>query len=147
MSLRCFLVLGLALSAPLSAAGIELSAGQWETEARFTSVEGSGPHASATRRIVGMPQTKRECLTATALADRFAEFRKPGCKMARSIVANGHIDIAGQCREGSRVKDVRVTGSYTPTSYTLSTTMGLADGGTAVMTAKGRRLGACSDAD
>jgi len=124
-----------------------LRPGMWESEARFTSVQGNGPHAKATKALVGQPRVRKECATAAELdpAKRFAEIRTAGCTTSVFVVAGGKINIAGQCRKGVRAQTTRIVGTYTPTTYSTATTTSLADGGTATFTDKGRRIGNCSD--
>jgi hypothetical protein len=97
--------------------------------------------------------TSKHCITA-------ADVRKPkgdffgadkSCKYDRFTMGAGKIDIAMVCRHEDTTQNMNISGSYTPTSYSIDTAMtgngGREQGMTMKMHVDAQRVGECTGKD
>ena len=132
------------IAAP-AAGKISVQPGLYETASKFTAFSAKGMTAAQIQKILAAkPQLQRQCISAADLArsDWYVNEREPGCTY-RDVSPPGRIVASAQCSSGRTQK---ISGSYTPTSFTV-TAAGSSPAGAATLTFSGKRVGACAADD
>jgi len=142
--LRALIAAPALLVAPalLAADAPPIEAGKWQQTATVLDVQASGLFGGMLRAMKGKTRDKTSCLTPAQAADGLRSTIDTGgkCRFTRYTMAGGRIDAALTCQGNLTVE---MTGSYTPTSYAI--TSDAAKGKTIRMTTRtvGKRVGGC----
>lgn len=97
--------------------------------------------------------TNRHCITPADVKKPKADFfgADKSCKYDHFTMGGGKIDVAMACHEEDKTNNMNVRGSYTPTTYSIDTSMagsgGKQDGMTMKMHVDARRVGECTGKD
>lgn len=145
--------------AAAEAANLRLEPGQWEATVQLTEFEMEGmpeEMRGAMREQMGQPQTSTTCITpeqaANPQAEMFGDDGNDDCTYSEFNMSGGNMLIAASCQSGDMPApmNMRMEGSYTPTSYEMTMNMDMAEGPTGPMRMSGqvtgRRVGECTDA-
>jgi hypothetical protein len=141
------------------ATALMVQPGLWESKATVLEMNVPGmPAQYADKMKQAMAQHQQEsskrCLTA-------AEINKPkedfftgddkSCHYAHFIMGSGKIDIQMICKEDAATQTTNMSGSYTPTSYSMDMSSNASGGDQSGMTMKmhvdSRRVGECTGKD
>jgi hypothetical protein len=97
--------------------------------------------------------TSKHCITEADVKKPKEDFfgADKSCKYDHFTMGGGKIDIAMVCHEEETTQNMNVTGSYTPTSYSVDTSMtgtgGEQNGMTMKMHVDAQRVGECTGKD
>lgn len=140
--MRALILLAL-VSTPALAAP-KVTPGQWQSTVTVDSMSMPGVPASALAAMKRQPMTTSYCLTPQeAEADpRKILAADKSCKMDRFSFTGGRIESAMTCKTEQGPATITMTGTYTPTSYAMASTM---KSGPMTMSSRvtAKRLGPC----
>lgn len=130
-----------------------LAPGQWETKTRLRSIDQPGMDAETRRQLLGEDTSIDQCLPPEEARRPDANFFAGGggseCSYTRFNMRGGKIAAVMGCNAGPGSITLKISGTYTPTSYQLdaATTTSGVPGAPASTTARlsGTWLGACLD--
>ena len=111
------------------AAQAQVKPGQWETTVKVTKMDmpGAPPQmADAMKRsMAGAPRTFSHCVTPEQAAKGPQEMVKENksCQMKNFSMAGGHYTAEMTCAQNGEATTVKSSGSYSPTSYSATSTM------------------------
>lgn len=144
------------------AEAIKFSAGEWENKVEIVDVkfdesklppEAKGMTGAIVKQMVGQVQTTKNCLTEEEAkkpgADFLAGAENDECTYKKFDLSGGKInaDIACKGKEAGQEGDIKLTGSYTATSYDMEMAMVMSAPQTGAMTIKAKnsakRIGEC----
>lgn len=97
--------------------------------------------------------SSKHCITEADVKKPKGDFfgADKSCKYDRFTMGGGKIDVAMVCREENGTQNMNVSGSYTPTSYSIDTSMtgsgGEENGMTMKMHVDSQRVGECTGKD
>jgi hypothetical protein len=97
--------------------------------------------------------TDRHCITAADVKKPKADFfgADKSCKYDHFTMGGGKIDVAMVCHEEETTNNMNVSGTYTPTTYSIDTAMtgrgGKQEGMTMKMHVDAHRVGECTGKD
>lgn len=118
-----------------------LQPGYYELTSRTTAISGMGFTPDQIKKIISAkPEVNRECITAADMAKTnwYVNNREPGCTY-KDTSAAGRINATSQCANGRTQK---ISGNYTPTSFTVIAAGGNSKGSMTISMAS-KRIGAC----
>jgi hypothetical protein len=115
--------LALGISTAAAAAAPKVLPGEWETTSRMVTQMMPNMPPQAARMMnerMGKPTVIRSCITPqqaargpdTAPADR-------NCKVIRMEYAAGRMNSVMQCNDDGQMSRMKMSGTYTPTSYAM----------------------------
>jgi hypothetical protein len=144
------------------AEAIKFSPGEWENKVEIVDVkfdesklpaEAKGMAGAMVKQMVGQVQTSKNCLTEEQAkkpgADFLAGAENDECTYKKFDLSGGKIDadIACKGKQAGQTGDIKLTGTYTATSYDMQMDMAMSSGemGTMTMKAKNsaKRIGEC----
>ncbi|AOG01081.1 MAG: DUF3617 domain-containing protein [Blastomonas sp.] len=144
------------------AEAIKFSAGEWENKVEIVDVkfdesklppEAKGMTGAIVKQMVGQVQTTKNCLTKEEAekpgADFLAGAENDECTYKKFDLSGGKIDadIACKGKEAGQQGDIKLTGTYTATSYDMQMAMVMASPQSGSMTIKAKnsakRIGEC----
>ncbi|MDM7955126.1 DUF3617 domain-containing protein [Blastomonas sp.] len=144
------------------ASSIKFSAGEWENKVEIVDVkfdesklppEAKGMTAAIVKQMVGQVQTTKNCLTKEEAekpgADFLAGAENDECTYKKFDLSGGKIDADITCKgeEAGQEGDIKLTGTYTSTSYDMQMAMEMASPQSGSMTIKAKnsakRIGEC----
>ena len=146
----------------VEAQAIKFSAGEWENKVEIVDVsfdetklppEAKGMTGAIVKQMLGQVQTTKNCLTEEEAkkpgADFLAGAKNDECDYKTFDLSGGRInaDIACKGEEAGQQGNIKLSGSYTPTSYDMQMSMVMNSPQTGSMTIKAKnsakRIGEC----
>lgn len=144
------------------AESIKFSPGEWENKVEIVDVkfdesklppEAKGMTGAIVKQMVGQVQTTKNCLTEEQArkpgADFLAGAENEECSYKTFDLSGGKIkaDIACKGQQAGQQGDIKLTGTYTSTSYDMQMDMVMSSGQMGSMTMKAKnsakRIGEC----
>lgn len=144
------------------AEAIRFSAGQWENKVEIVDVqfdesklppEAKGMAGAMIKQMKGQVQTSKNCLTEEQAkkpgADFLAGAENDECTYKTFDLSGGKINAEISCKgkQPGQQGDIKLSGSYTATSYDMQMAMVMSAGPTGTMTIKAnnsaKRIGEC----
>jgi len=141
---------------------IKFSPGEWENKVAIVDVKfdesklppgSKGTTGAIVKEMIGQVQTSKNCLTKEQAkkpgADFLAGTENDDCTYKKLDLSGGKINanIACKGKEAGQRGDIKLTGSYTPTSYDMQMAMVMNSPQTGSMTIKAinsaKRIGEC----
>ena len=142
---QCVFVL--LISAP-AISHAQIQPGQWEAVVTIHSIDMPGAPPQAAAMMKGKTTRHSYCITAEEAKRGPQEMLKqqPSCRFGKYVMAQGTIATEMTCRQNGETMAVRASGSYTPTSFNVTSSAMMTGRMSMRMTSTstGKRIGACS---
>lgn len=137
----------LAVLMPL-VAHAQVQPGQWESTVTIHSIDMPGAPPEVAKMMKGKTTMQKYCISPEQAAKGPREMLKqnPSCRFTRYAMAGGKLDTAMTCNQDGGTMTAQASGSYTPTSFNLTSTAVMSGKMAMTMrsTSTGRRLGSCA---
>lgn len=143
------ILIAAAIAAPAWAAGAQtVQPGQWDIVTEVQSVDMPGAPAGVAAMIKGHPIRISQCLTPEQASRGPQDLMKGNkqCRFTRYSMTGGKLESEMVCQQGGGTMTATSSGSFTPTSFTVTGTSVMVNGAqrmTVVANTSGRRTGAC----
>jgi hypothetical protein len=140
-------------------AGFTIEPGEWESKLTIQQMSIPGmPAVMAEKMKARMADdqihTSRQCLTPEQVKQPRADFftgQDKSCKYQHFTMGDGKIDIQMACYEEDSTQTTNMSGTYTPTTYSMDMSSNGAGSGQSKMSMKmhvdAQRVGACTGKD
>ena len=157
MARRISSIAAFALAIPFAAQAQkadQVQPGQWEAVVTVNSIDmpGAPPQVAQMmgQRMRGAPTRTSYCITAEQAAKGPQEMIKqnPSCRFTQFSMRGGMINTQMSCSQNGGTMTARATGSYTPTSFNV-TSSAVVNGPMSMRmttTTSGKRVGPCAGA-
>ena len=124
---------------------MSIQPGMWEISSRVTAVEGGPPGLAG---MMGKPMTIRNCVMPAQAKQGLRDLLKRGsqgkCEYKRLAITSTKFSYDMVCAGNGPPMTISASGSYTPTSYAVSSRMVMgAPKMTMISLGKGRLVGTC----
>lgn len=129
------------LAAP--AAAQTMQPGLWEATSQVTSMSMPNMPAGMKQAMAGKTHSIRHCVRAEDVAkapERLFQGSDGRCRYSEFKMSGGKVDAVMQCEGGMTG---RMSGSFTPTSYTATNDISITGGMKMSSRVTGRRIGDC----
>lgn len=141
---RCIFVVAMVTAA---AAQAQVRPGLWEASVTVQSIDIPGAPPQVARMMGGRTTRQSYCLTPEQAAKGPQEMLKqnPSCRFTKYSMSGGSISTEMSCTQDGGTMIARSTGSYTPTSFSVTSSAAMSGKTSMRMTSSstGRRLGDC----
>lgn len=136
--------------------GSMVEPGLWESKVTVEEMNVPGMPAEFAQKMKQtmaqhQPDASKSCLTPDEVKHPKEDFfggNDKSCRYERFTMGGGKIDIRMQCKQERSTQDTTMTGSYTPTTYSMdmasNATGGEQSGMTMKMHVDARRIGECT---
>lgn len=141
--MRSFVVLAVALSSGPAMAQVQMQPGQYETTNVIESINMPGLPPQVIAMMKGKSTTMKICITEADVKNDPKKMlaADKSCEMKRYNLVGGKLDAEMACKMPQGAVTMTMTGTYTPISYVVQSTM--RGGMNIVSRTSARRLGPC----
>lgn len=131
-----------------TAAQAQIDPGQWEATVTIQSMSMPGAPPQVAAMMKGKATRQSYCITKEQAAKGPQEMLKqnPSCRFTKYSMSGGVISTAMTCSQNGGTMTVQANGTYTPTSFNMSSTALMSGRMSMRMTStsSGRRVGPCA---
>lgn len=131
-----------------AAAQAQVQPGQWEASVTVQSIDMPGAPPQVAAMMRGKTTKQNYCITPEQAAKGPQEMIKqnPSCRFTKYTMTGGTISTAMICSQNGGTMTAQSNGSYTPTSFNITSTAVMSGQMSMRMTSvgSGRRLGPCT---